>query len=639
MRSRWMFFAAAVFALFSTSIAYAQDIEALRKQYPNEKAVFLNKVLEYNITLRDGAPLVQSHETEQIAFLNDKANAFMGSYGFSHSDFQQLISYEAHTRTQNKKVLKVNDFKTSTNQQDFVFYDDVKYTTFNFPSVEPGAVGRLDVSWHNKNPYLLSPYYFTSYLPVVNSQLKLTVSADIVLKYLKVGLDTANIVVSVEKGRRNNIYTFTYSHCPSDKRYPDAPGYAWYSPHVVFCIEKYKNKSGQMVSYLSDTDDLYRLNYSFLKEVNNSADADLKRVTDSVTAGAASTEEKARRIYSWVQHHIKYVAFEDGMGGFVPRNASLVCMRRFGDCKDMSSILTQMMTLAGVKAHFTWIGTRSLPYKYSEIALPLVSNHMICTIELDNKFVFLDGTDATCVFGTPSQAIQDKEAMIAINEKEYKIINVPAISKEQNAIADTTWLEVTPAGLKGHIKQNLTGYFATEVYAKLMYWGQKDIHNRMKAEFVRGSNKFQLDTFFIDRKAITNAITLTGNFTLPDYAKKIGDEYYLNLNLFRFYQNEEIDYPARKSPVEHDFKFIKKYVTIINLPAGYKVTYLPQNKSFRNDIWGFTISYRQNGNQVILTQEYDNNDLMLTSNRFQAWNKVLENLLPLYKETLSFSKI
>lgn len=618
---------------------YAQDVELLRKQYPQEKAVFSSKKLEYTITLKNNEPVIQSRETEQIAFLDEKANAYMGSYGFSHSDFQQVIAYEAHTRTPGKKVLKVTDFKTSTNKQDFVFYDDVKYTTFTFPSVEAGAVGSLDVSWNNNKPYLVSPYYFASYIPVQHSELKITVSSDIAIKYHKIGLDTASIKLAIEKGRRNNVYTFSYENCPADRRYPDAPGYAWYSPHVIFSIEKYKDKSGQWVPYLSNTDDLYKLNYKFIKDINSKTSAALERVTDSITAGAKTAEEKSRRIYLWVQRNIKYVAFEDGMGGFVPRNAELVCTRRFGDCKDMASILTQMMRLAGIKAHFTWIGTRSLPYKYSEVALPLSSNHMICTIELDGKLIFLDGTDATCVFGVPSPAIQSKEAMIAINADQYKIVTVPTIAKELNVLADTTWLKVTPAGLKGHVKQNLTGYFAAEGYSKLMYWGNKDLHNRMKAEFARGSNKFQLDTFSVIRNNTNDALTLTADFSLPDYAKKIGDEYYMNLNLFRFYQNEEIDYPARKSPIEHDFKYIKRYVTIITLPEGHRVTYLPPGKSFRNDVWGFTISYSKKGNQVTLMQEFDNDHLLLNNHQFQAWNKVLENLFPLYKETLSFSKI
>ncbi|MGN6639075.1 MAG: DUF3857 domain-containing protein, partial [Mucilaginibacter sp.] len=180
--------------LFSGGL-HAQDLETVRKQFPDEKAVMLNKTLEYNITLKEGQPYVESHETQQIEYLSSSAAAYMGECGFSHSDFQELIAYEAYTRTPDDKKLKVSEFKTSTDKESFVFYDDVKETTFNFPAVEPGAVGNMQVSWHNKDPHLLTPFYFTNYIPAVNSELKLTVSKDINLKYLLMGLDTANISV------------------------------------------------------------------------------------------------------------------------------------------------------------------------------------------------------------------------------------------------------------------------------------------------------------------------------------------------------------------------------------------------------------------------------------------------------------
>ena len=78
------------------------------------------------------------------------------------------------------------------------------------------------------------------------------------------------------------------------------------------------------------------------------------------------------------------------MEGFVPRDAKVVCSRRFGDCKDMASILTEMMQAAKIPAWFTWIGSRDLPYSFSSLPLPLVSNHMICTIQLKDQYIFLD---------------------------------------------------------------------------------------------------------------------------------------------------------------------------------------------------------------------------------------------------------
>jgi hypothetical protein len=199
-------------------------------------------------------------------------------------------------------------------------------------------------------------------------------------------------------------------------------------------------------------------------------------------------------------------------------------------------------------------------------------------------------------------------------------------------------MEITPDGLKGKIKKTLTGYYASEIYAKLMYWDKKNMIEDMKTEFERGTNKFQLDTFYIDKKKPTDEIVLTGEFTLNDYAKSIGSDYYLNLNLFRLFQGERIDYPARTIPIAYDFIFKKKYVTLLKIPAGYKLSYLPPSKSFHNNVFGFDLQYNQKGDWVSLTQQFDNDHLMLTSDQFEAWNKVLQNLVPMYKETLSLSK-
>ncbi|MDO3643241.1 DUF3857 domain-containing protein [Mucilaginibacter sp. L3T2-6] len=627
------------YLLFFVKIADAQSFDEIRKLYPDEKAVFLNRMLEYDIRLKDGQPYVESSQNQQIEYLLGSATTYMGEFSFTHSDFQKLLSYEAYTLTPADKKLKVTDFKTSMDKESFVFYDDFKQTKFRFPAVEPGAIGNLQVSWQNKDPHLLSPFYFTSYIPAVNSELKITVSKDILLKYQLSGLDTANIKVRVESRRRSNIYTFQYKNCPADKSYADAPGYAWYLPHVVFYIDSYTDGKGTTVPYLSNAGDLYRLSYSYISKVNTNVSPELKHVVDSLTAKLTTDEARARTIYSWVQHNIKYVAFEDGMAGFVPRDAGLICSRRFGDCKDMASILTQMLNIAGVKAYFTWIGTRELPYKFTCTPLPLVSNHMICTASINGKFIFLDGTDPTCVFGMPSSGIQDKEAMVSLSEKDYKILKVPTVEKNQNMLVDTTWLELTPSGIKGRVKQQLKGYFSTEIYGKLMYWDQKEMHEHMEGLFERGSNKFKLDTFYVDRKPTTDEICLSADFSLPDYAKKVAGDYYLNLNLFKLFQDEHIDYPKRKAPVERNFNSIKKFVTMLKVPEGYKVSYLPAGRAYHNKVWSFNLQYEQKANYVVLTQEFDNDSLLLTNNDFELWNKALENLFPLYKETLSLSKI
>lgn len=628
-----------VTTLFISNAIVAQTVDELKRKYPGDEAVMLNSSAQYKIKLKDGEPYVESRESQTMMFLTANAAAYLSQYGFGHSSFHEVKEYEAYTQTADNKKIKVTNFKTSSSSSSGVFYDDVKETMFDFPAIGQGATGNLNLQVIHKKPYLLSPHYFARSIPVINDELRISFPKDMSVKYILKGQDTDKIKFTQDSRGGDIIYSFRVTDEPAEKDYEDAPGVAYYSPHVVFYIEKYKNDKGQEISYLADTNDLFKLNSSFIKDINKTAGPELKRLVDSLTNGVSSQEDKARRIYSWVQNNIKYVAFEDGMEGFVPRDANFVCSRRFGDCKDMASILTLMLNTAGVPAYHTWIGTRSLPYSYRETPLPIVDNHMICAIQLKKgEFTFLDGTDPTCVFGIPSSHIQDKEALIALEDGKYTIYKVPSPPMETNQLVDTCYLQLTDKGITGSINIHLSGYYAMNTNATLNYINGKEKDKYMRARFSRGSNKFQLISYETGDRSDKNNIALNGKFELQDYARRIGDEWYLNLNLLKLYEHEEIDYPKRKMPVEYDFRFIKKYVTVLTIPDGYKVSYLPQSKSFKNDVWGFTMNYEQKGNTLILSQEFYNDHLLLTADLFKAWNEVLEHLFPLYKESISLSK-
>lgn len=616
----------------------AQTAAEIQQKYPGENAALLNHNITYHITVQNGQPVVQSDETQQIMYLNAAAGAYMSKFRFTHSSFHELQQYAAYTRTANDKKVKVDNFTTTDSKSSGVFYDDVKETSFDFPDIGPGAVGNLQVSLLHKDPHLLSPFYFTRGVPVLHAELKISFPKDMQLKYLVKGIHAEKIVFSQEEHHGEITYIFRAADMAAESGYEDAPDFDWYGTKVIFIIEKYKDDRGQVINYLSSTDDLYRLDQQFLKNINKTVGPELRHIVDSVIVNAHTDEEKARDIYGWVQQHIKYIAFEQGMEGFIPRDANLVCSRRFGDCKDMSSILTCMLRAAGVQAYYTWVGTRDLPYTYAETPTPIVDNHMICTVLLDGKYVFLDGTDPFCVFGMPSAFIQDKQAMVAINDSTYKILTVPVIRKETNAVTDSTWMELTDAGLRGQILLDLHGYAAMHMQGELSYTDSKDMIDFMKSSFFRGSNKFQLDTFQIGDLRDKGHIELAAGFHLPDYAKHIGNDWYINMNLFKFYLHQEIDYPKRLMPISYNYLEKRRYVITLKIPDGYTVSYLPQNKSYHNAVWGFDLQYEQRGDLLILTQEFDNDHLMLQPDQFADWNKVLENLIPLYRETVSLSK-
>lgn len=617
----------------------AQSTTEWQNKYAGERAVLLDHALHYTITVKDGQPQVQSRESQRILYLSVPPGTEISQYGFYHSGFHELQQYSAYTLTANSKKIRVTDFKTTDSKSNGIFYDDIKETTFDFPGVSPGSIGTLETAMTEKNPHLLTPFYFGLAIPVVHSELRISFPRTMSIKYLLKGIDSSRIQFSSETRHGEIIYTFTAKDMPAEKPYDDAPGRAWYATHLVFYIEKYADGQGKMVNYLSSPDDLYRLYLGYLKDINKEAGPELRHLVDSLCRDARTDEQKARNIYGWVQQHIKYIAFEQGMEGFIPRDANLVCSRRFGDCKDMSSILTTMLRTAGLHAWYTWIGTRDLPYTYTETPLPLVDNHMICTLRLDDKYLFLDGTDPYGIFGLPSIFTQGKQALVAIDDTSYKIVTVPVIAKETNLLTDSTILDLTEtAGVIGRIAINYSGYYASVLQDRLAYSDARGIDEEMKTSLRRGSDKFHLESFHIGDRNDNAHLRITGAFTLQDYARHLDKEWYINMNLFKFYEHEEIDFPKRRMPVAYRFLGKSRYVVVLNLPSGYDVSYVPPGKTYTNPVWGFRMTYEQKDRQLIFTQEFDNDHLLLQPDQFADWNKVLENLFPLYRTTISLQK-
>lgn len=626
-----------VLAICSQFVLSAQSLEETKNTFPGEHSVYKKHTVHYTLKLNHNEPYAESREVQELLFLSNSA-VYMSRFGFFQSSFNTIESYEAYTITPDGRKIPVKDFRTSRSRSRSVFYDDIEETTFDFPSVAIGSIGHLEFKAVHKNLKLLSSHYFSHRIPVVNGELKITFPKEMVIKCQVEGNQKEKVIFTTEASRKETTYTFKVSNLEKDQDYADAPDNSYYALHVIFYIESIADEKNRIIKWLGTTDDLYQFYRGFINNINKDISPELRKVTDSLTRNTTSNETKARKIYKWVQENIKYVAFENGMEGFIPRDASLVCSRRYGDCKDMTSILSKMLQHSGVQAYFAWIGTRRLPYEYTKVPLPIADNHMISAVKLDTGFIFLDGTDSHCVFGVPSGHIQGKEALVALNENEYKIVRVPVVEKEKNIYSDTTILKLTDKGIQGTIKIGMSGYFAMELYTIMNQTDDKSREKFMTSFLTRGSNKFKLDKFEIVDTKDPDKYYISSQFELQGFDKKIADDWFLNLNLQKLFEHREIDYPRRKLPVEFDFKNERRYVTILEIPDGYKLSYLPQNKNYKNEVWGFDLSYEENKNQVILRQRFENNNLLLPVENFQAWNKVLENLLPAYKETISLSK-
>lgn len=634
--------AALLLSLVGITEVYSQDVEALSKAYPNDLVVMNTYKKDLKLSLQKNQPIAQSKEEVEMVVLNDRANGVYNKYKVFHSSFNELQDVEAYTKVPdgNKyKKIKVTEKKTQNAESQSVFYDDVKETIFDFPSLIKGAIASVTHSELHKDVHMLSPFYFTSYMPIVEASYTVTFPADMDVKYI-IKNDAANTIKIKEdnKGRQHSL-TFTASNIPLRERFGNAPAISYYEPHVIIYVASYKDDDNQQVNMFSSVKDFYKWNYSFLKNVNVEQSDIIKHLADSLTSNIKQPVEKAKAVYHWVQQHIKYVAFEDGLEGFVPRQAKDVCTKRYGDCKDMSSLITALLRAAGLNAYYTWIGTRDIPYDYDDVHLPITDNHMISTLNIGNDWIFLDGTDPNCAYGMPSRAIQSKQALVAIDDDNYKIIRVPEVDANRNKVVDSTFISITDKGIQGNMSVSYSGYCGNEVYNTLLYKDPKDIKEYVKYKMSKASNKFILGDYSInDIDKDEKLINIKAAFEVPDYGKKVADEFYINMNLEKLFSNANIDTAKRKVASDNSFKYVIEQFTILNIPADYKVNFLPTNMSIDKGNYSFIIHYTQEANRIIAKQEIRNNNLWMQPAEFATWNSVLKELNNHYKEQVVLQK-
>ncbi|MGK0325677.1 MAG: hypothetical protein ACJA1D_001018 [Polaribacter sp.] len=374
-------------------------------------------------------------------------------------------------------------------------------------------------------------------------------------------------------------------------------------------------------------------------DVNTEApNEELVTLVSKITADKKTDLEKVKSIYYWTQKNIKYIAFEYALGGFIPRESNDVFRKKYGDCKDNSSILYRMLEIAGVKGNLTWIGTRSIPYTYEEVPTPVVDNHMILSYENNGRTYYLDATGRYIKFGIPTSFIQGKEALVSYG-KEFKIKKVPVIDAKENAVVEITTIKIENGSIIGTSKAIISGYPKIDVFNALENENTetklKQFYNRM---FEKGNNKFLVSSFKETNKYDYDYdFILDYDFEIKNYSKSLGDEIYINLNL-----NKDISYfktdKKRKNAIEYDYKRYFSYTTKLVVPTGYKIDYLPEGVKVSNEFMTCEISYSVKGNEVIYNHTIALNFLILSLEEQKAVNKQIQKIERNYKEIVVLKK-
>lgn len=118
----------------------------------------------------------------------------------------------------------------------------------------------------------------------------------------------------------------------------------------------------------------------------------IAEVAARIRAEHASDAERLRAALGFVQREVRYLGIELGAGGYIPRPATQVLDRRFGDCKDMVVLLTTLLDALDIKAAPLLVNSATLGGVAQIGPTYAAFDHVIAVAWLDDKTYFLDPT-------------------------------------------------------------------------------------------------------------------------------------------------------------------------------------------------------------------------------------------------------
>lgn len=619
---------------------YAPDYNTFKKKYPNAHSIRLVQETRIEIKIENGKIDILQEDYEEDLFLDENAiDASKKALNFS--SFFELQKIEASSFIfENKKYreTKVETFKEK-DELDQSFYDDTKSLNFIYPNLKKGSKSSLKYSQKIKNPRFLSPFYFGDFQPILSNKITIVADKDIQFKFQEFNAEDLNISFKKEEKKGKVIYTWQLDAIDEFEYERNSPTFKKIIPHIIPIITSYK-VDGKTINLLSNTSDLYNWYYSLVKDINQEEnDAQLVTLVNLLIADKESDLEKVRAIYYWTQQNIKYIAFEYALGGFIPREANSIFKKKYGDCKDNSSILLKMLEIAGLKGNLTWIGTRSIPYSYDEVPTPIVDNHMILTYLEDDKAYYLDATGRFTSLEYPSSFIQGKEALISIDDSNYIIKTVPVVPAKKNAFVETTEIHIDGGKILGSSKVEISGYRKIDfLYALENELTESKVKELYNTSFRKGNNKFLIDSLEETNKYnYDKNLIVAYSFSIANVVKQLGKEMYVNLNLNKRVSNFKTK-KDRKNAIEYNYKTYSSFTTTLHIPDGYILDYLPGNLKESNDYVSAEITYSLVGNQIIYTHSVEIDFLSLNLQQQKEVNALIKKVERAYKEIVVLKK-
>ncbi len=510
--------------------------------------------------------------------------------------------------------------------------EDTKYRFLRIPAPDPGNIIGYEYEVEEQPFWLQDVWEFQGIDPVRESHYSLQLPAGWVFK-------ASWLFHPDVKPDENNgdVVQWKVSDVTGIRPEPDMP--------------PWKGLAGQMIVSFFPSGGTLRKNefadwegmgtwYGNLISTRMDASEPIKQEVDALVAGKTATLAKMQAIALFVQHDIRYVSIQLGIGGFQPHAAPDVFAHRYGDCKDKATLLRTMLRQIGVDSYQVVINTERGSVT-RETPAHSAFDHVILAIKLPDdvkdpsliavlqhpklgRILFFDPTNDVTPFGEIGGYLQANYGLL-VTPDGGELVELPQQPSAMNSIQRVGKLTLDANGmLKGDVKEMRLGDRAASERWRL----RTATKNADRVKPIESLLAESLSNFQIVRASVVNLdrtdqpFGFNYTFQSENYAKTAGNLLLVRPRVLGSKSSGILETKEpRKFPLEFDGPLRDTDSFEIAVPPGYEVDELPPPMDVDYSFGSYHSKTEASGNVLHYTRSVEIKELSVPVSKMDELKK------------------
>jgi len=604
--NRLLLTAAALFVLAAKS--YSQDKTIPKELYiastiPDSLKEDANSVVRYSMEDDNfiGPGKAEEHFHTIVTILNEKGNDEAEIVLKYNRKYSLVNSFEMRVYgadgTLIKKYHKSDMYDQLAVSNETMATDDrllsISHTIATYPTTVE-FIYDLDV----RSLMDLGGWAYQDYeQSVQNAYYHISISSDAGFRYLN---KNTNIKPQKTTADKIDSYSWKVANLKAFKHEPGSKGWR-VLPAVYFAASDFEfyGVPGNMSSWQNYGKWQQKLNEDVCTLSPERAE-EIKKMT----ADIKTDKEKVKFLYEYMQHNVRYVSIQLGIGGWKPFPATFVDQKKYGDCKALSNYMSALLKAVNIPSCYAIInaGANMQPADPSFPYDPF--NHIILCVPLKSDTTWLECTSQTQAFGKLGSFTENRYALL-VTEDGGKLVKTPRSVDADNQFNSEVHITLdADGGAKAKVKILSTGDYRDD-YLGLMYLKTDE----QKSKVITMLNMKQPSVF--DFKPSTDKDGVKEVDIDLEYDKfcdiSAGGKQFYRPRVFDLWQSTFPVEEKRKSDYYFEVPMLKTCVTTIDLPAGFEIDALPADQSLKFTYGTYDVKYVYDAakNQVVSTTKFN----------------------------------